>query len=383
MARLIFCISMLLCLPGVLPAAAPADSDKEIQALTQERAKTSERFESVDKSVTHLEAGVVIMLGVVTLVVTMLFGTIIFGEYRVNQAVADLENKAKEVRERFPMLAAMEAQAHRALSDVEVMFGPEEWKEDRYASLGIPERQRILTVEHLIALEFAGPATAPQLRGMANFYSSKYTVEGLKSDLDRALYYALRAADRGEHRFQYLNDIGLVYTDLAETDRQHRTQHVSEGIGALEKSSRKQPAQQRSYYNLSVILFGQALQAKNDGQTTDSQTLFQKIRDLLNTALSHPKWEVGISPESTSLVHYNLSCCLCRLAEFHPGSNNSQTPLLDEACTHLEQASRFKETKSHTLEHDLNGDLYLIGSNPHYAQRITDIVANFERSWGS
>jgi hypothetical protein len=207
MLRFLSFVSFMVWLSVPHPAAAqsnnPAPSSqsdaaaKEIETLSRERQNTSEHLEKVDMQVGHLEQELMLMLGILTLGAAFFVGSVIVGvivgEYRVRQAVRELNNEAEEAKQRFPKLAGMEEQARRALEELEVMFGAEEWLEDRYARLEIVRRQRILTVEHLIALEFTGPATAPQLRGMANFYSSKYTAEKLPSDLDRALYYTLLA----------------------------------------------------------------------------------------------------------------------------------------------------------------------------------------------
>ena len=399
---------LLLILPAAICSAAPAPAapspqatsqakapdDAEVQALQQERARTQERLESVDKGLTHLEAVSTVLLGVGTLIVAILLGTLFLFENRVdkataelekkaNKAVADLDNTAKEVKQRFPMLASMEEQARKALKDVEDLFVAEDWLADRYAGLPIAERQRILTVEHLIALEFSGRSTAPQLRGMANFYFSKYKSEGLPSDLDRALYYALLAAERGNEGFQYLNDLGLVYTDLGERERQYQ----KKAIHSLKQSAVKQPAHQRCYYNLAVIYFPMALEEARAGRRAEADALFHEIQGLLLTALRQTKWELEVKPELTSLIHYNLACCLCRLTEPLPTAKTGRHALLDEACDHLETASRFKQTKKKTLYDDLmdpvNGDLFLLANNRVYRSRVEAIVAAFERSWAA
>jgi hypothetical protein len=321
------------------------------------------------------------MLGVAALVIAILFGTTILGELRIKQTVKDLQDRATEVKHRFPMLATMEAQARRGLRDIEVMFGAEDWLDERYENLEISQRQRILTVEHLIALEFAGRSTAPQLRGMANFYYSKYKAEGLASDLDRALYYALLAAERGNEKFQYLNDFGLIYDDLARRDHTY-SKNAQE---AWEKSKTKQPAQQRCYYNLAFVKFIKALELRQVEDLEAAHNLLNQTRDLLVTALKHPNWELQASPELTSLVHYNLSCCLCRLAEADANCRTSRHHHLDEAIAHLQKASKFRQTKRSTLEVDLwderTGDLYTLANNPLYAEMIRGIERNFEAAW--
>jgi hypothetical protein len=347
------------------------------------RARAVEDLKSLDKEVTHLEAGVVIMLAVAALVVTVLFGTVIYGEIRITRSVEDLLRKAHEVAERFPKLVDIEKEASRALRELEVMFGAEDWLDDRYASLEISDRQRILTVEHSIALGFAGRSTAPQLRGMANFYHSKYKAEKLAPDLDRALYYALAASEKSEYKFQYLNDLGLIYADLAVRDKDAR--HRQSAARHFKQSKEAQPAQQRCYYNISILLYEEAMNARKDEEIEQYNRLLDDVRRLLTAALRNKNWELDANAQLSSLIQYNLACCLCRIADLEPSSALRKDPLLDKACEHLENASNFRQTKREVLHHDLSnredGDLYSLGQNQHYAAWLARIRANFERSW--
>jgi cell division protein FtsL len=218
-------VILLLAIGCTAPLFIPEQHDQApTSSSKQQEEQLADHLSSTDKEIAHLEQSVVIMLGFTALTLAILFGSIAFGEYRINRAVEDLQNRAEEVKLRFPRLAEMEDQARRALGELEDMFSEEEWLSDRYAELEIGRRQHILTVEHLIALEFAGPSTPPQLRGMANFYFSKFTTERLASDLDRALYYALLASSRGGEKFQYKNDLGPIYMDLADRDPKYRIQ---------------------------------------------------------------------------------------------------------------------------------------------------------------
>ena len=224
--------------------------------------KPNEKLETLDQRTTHLEQSVVIMLGVAALVVAVLFGTTFFGEKRLletinavekraEKATTGVEQRADEIKTRFPMLAALEVQAQSGLLAIESMFGPEDWFEDRYTNLEIGERQQILTVEPLIALEFAGRTTAPQLRGMANFYYSKFKVDNLASDLDRAHYYAKLALDRGNDKFQYLNDYALILDELSNRN----PKYIRDANDTWARSLRREPAQQRCYHNLGINIY--------------------------------------------------------------------------------------------------------------------------------
>jgi hypothetical protein len=351
-------------------SAAQAAAEAQSQAL--ERAQ--EKLDTVDKQATHLEQSVMIMLAVDTLVIAIIAGTTIGGELRVIDAIKRIEREATEVRQRFPKLTGIETQARNALSSIETTFGAaaaEEWLDDRYAILGIADRQRILTVEHLIALEFAGRATAPQLRGMANFYYSKYKFEGLRSDLDRSLYYALLGAERGNNRFQYLNDLGFIYMELAERN----AQFMGEAVRLLNDSKGKQPHQQRCYYNLAVIRLDEAKKERENKDQQEELRLLEVVKALLTTALQEKNWESQPSAELVSLVHYNLACCLCLIyAATATQPATVATPMLDEAMKHLKEACKSTKTKLATLDGDLeiktNGDLCALVKSPHYAGEV-------------
>jgi tetratricopeptide (TPR) repeat protein len=361
------------------PSPQPDAAAQEIAALSRERQNTNEQLEKVDKQVGHLEQELVLMLAILTLGGAFFVGSVIVGEYRVRQAVRELKSDAKEAKQKFPMLAGMEKQARHALEELEVMFGAEEWLEDRYARLEIVRRQRILTVEHLIALEFTGPATAPQLRGMANFYSSKYTAEKLPSDLDRALYYALLASERGKGRFQYLNDLGLIYLDLGDRN----PDFLKEAKESFLQSKQKNPDQQRCYYNLGTMYVNEAVAELKQGRKEPAKTLLNKACEELITTLSYENWESGPSPELTSVVRYNLACCLCRLAE-DAAPPQGQSDRLDEVVSYLQSVSKYKQTKPATLYDDLDladGDLHTLQCNRFYEPAVKAIRAAFEKTW--
>lgn len=360
------------------------EEQTEVKELKEKVEKTHEELETTDKFASHLEQEVIIMLGVATLVIAVLFGTTIFGEIRINESIKTLEDQAKEVKERFPKLTAMEAQARSALRDIEITFGSsgfEEWLQDRYLKLDIQTRQRILTVEHLIAMEFVGPSTAPELRQMAGFYFSKFKAEGLVSDLDRALYYSLMAAEKGKRKFQYLNDLGFIYMELAETDNSHWDQAVS----CLRESETKQPSQQRCYYNLGVIYFFGSLRKRKSGDLNNFFLLLERARESFATALAYANWEFKPSPELGSLIHYNMACCFSRMAEKDlAASLADKTALLDQAVGHLEAASKFKQTKLETVTLDFtepDGDLCILVKNPHYAAAAQAALEAFKQAW--
>jgi hypothetical protein len=362
--------------------AAQSDAEKqELEKLSSERQSASENLEKVDKQVGHLEQELVAMLALMTLGAAFFVGSVIVGEYRIRQGVRELENLAQEVKQRFPMLARMEEQVRHVLDKLEDMFGAEEWEEDRYARLSLAKRQDVLTVEPLIALEFTGPTTVAQLRGMANFYSSKFTAEKLPYDLDRALYYALLASQRGKGKFQfkYLNDLGLIYMDLGDRDREF----LKDAKESFLQSKQNHPDQQRCYYNLGTMYVNEAVVCLSEGKNVPAKALLMKARDELTSALTHNNWESGPSPNLTSAIHYNLACCLCRLAE-DVAPVQGPSDAYTEVVAHLQSASKQRQTKTATLDHDLDsaeGDLRALKKNHFYAASIKAIRADFEKAW--
>jgi hypothetical protein len=376
--RITILFGVLLCsTPCFLTAQSDHTSRAQVDALERELQTSREQLDTLEKQETHLEQSVVIMLTAVGIAAAVIIGTLIFGEYRINQAVNELKSRADEAKLRFPMLAGMESQARRALKELEMMFGAAEWQEDRYGNLDIERRQRILTVEHLIALEFTGPATAPQLRGMANFYASKFTFENLPSDLDRALYYGLLAVTRGKDGFQYLNDLGLIYIDLAARDHMY----LALAKESFQHSKQKTPSQQRCYYNLGTMYINEAVALLKEGEVGKGRDLLIKACAELRTALGHKNWEKTVSPELTSVIHYNLACSLCRLAQGAAPSEGQSTEL-DEVVAELELASAYKQTKPTTFDRDLkNGDLQGLHRNRFYAQKVDGLTARFKKMW--
>jgi hypothetical protein len=360
----------------------PADPQQalEVQTLGQERQKTTEEFKTVNDEVAHLEQEIVIMLGTAALVITIVFGATILGEYRIHQTVKELKGMAEEVKARFPMLAGMEEQARKALKDIERnMSGPSEWLEDRYEKLDIKDRQSILSAEHLIALEFAGPTTASQLRGMANFYASKYLAEDLASDLDRAFYYGQKALQRAKAKFQYLNDLGLIYSHLAKRD----AKFAERSVESFEASRCCEPKQQRCYYNLSLSHFENAKSAAAQGDQKGANRLLEKARDLMDTGLKCENWETTKIEGLTSAVHYNLACCLCMLAK-GTTTSQGQSAEFDAVVNYLKMACHFKDTKPETVKDDLDkpgGDLYALRQNQTYANDVKDVLEGFQKAW--
>jgi hypothetical protein len=383
LAKLVF---MTLCIAAVAnhpPLHAQTTTEKEMQELANERDRTHEDLDHADKMASHLEQTVIALIAAYGIVFGLLAVTTVFGARRINQAKMDLEKEANEVRERFPVLTVMETQARKATRAIESAFGPavaEDWLEDQYARLSPETRQTIITVEPLIALEFTGRSKPQQLRNLANFYYFKYKADKLSADLERSLYYALLAVEKGERHFRFLNNLGFIYMELAEKEPEYREY----AIETFNESISQNPAQQRCYYNLSIIFFGQAAKKKTQGANKEYFELLDRIKKLLSTALDQKNWETKPSSELKSLVHYNMACCLCRIYETNPtAKDDGSAPLLDDAMKHFEIASKARLLRLDNVIKDLagpDGDLYPLQRGTHYSEALDTARSNVERN---
>src|SRR5205807_1055050 len=134
----------------------------------------------------------------------------------------------KDVELRFPVFSDYEKLRNEAYRELEysllgasVSDRPEgyDWREDLYETMELPKRQKLLSVERFIGIEFLrrpddGLSYTKNLQRLAYFYISKFKFEnaqklGYLGDLERADYYLNLAYERSSNPF-YLNDLGLL-----------------------------------------------------------------------------------------------------------------------------------------------------------------------------
>ncbi|HKF48517.1 MAG TPA: hypothetical protein VKB38_14255 [Terracidiphilus sp.] len=395
---------------------------EQLQSVEEDVSRTNEHLASTDKEIAHLEQELMILLAASGISIAVIVAVTLFGSFRLKDAVKEYRGKtadalgiakrdidkatsvamkriadavkeaelqkeevtrlAEKAKQSFPKLADLEEQVRKSLEYLEKEFPKLAWEDDRYRLMAIERRQRILTVEHLIALEFAEPPpTAPQLRKMANFYYSKYQAEKFASDLDRALYYALIAAARGNGEFQYDNDLGLIYMELAEHDPALRDRARDSFLA----SQRKRPNQQRCYYNLGRLYYDEAMLAKKQGDAHLSTALLEKARNQTKTGLQATDWEDEPVPRWSGAVHYNLACILCRLSAGQVAPQGP-SPVLDEAVDHLRKAAQYQGAKLATVIYDFEnseGDLFDLAANAQYTAAVHGIREDFKRVWNA
>jgi hypothetical protein len=367
---------------GTYASAQVQESHPAANSDSRRVDETNDHLDRIDKQASHLEQEVLMMLGLGGLIIAVLFGSIIFGEYRIKKAVSETEDQLREVRQRFPKLAEIETELGDVTIELESEFESSEWTDDRYTKLAIESRQHILTIEHLIPFGLEGSATPALFRGFANFYFSKFAVERVAADLDRALYYALRAKRRGNGGFQYLNDLGLIYMEFANRD----AAYWSDAEACLLESKRRNRQQQRCFYNLGLIYFDLGVYQLSHSDRDKGRNLLIQARDQWMSGLKNTDWEMTPIPGLTSLIHYNLACVLCRLAEIDHATPQKLHIALDEVIEHLNQAAGYRKTKLSTLEHDLtaaNGDLAALGASPQHQHEIGKIRSRLERVWSA
>lgn len=356
-----------------------AETDQKTQETDKRIEETSKKTDTTEKEITHLEQEMMIMLGVSTMVIAILLGSIVFGEYRINQAVSDLRKRAEEEEKRFPRYAELEKRIAGLGKEIEELFRDDNWNDGLYVGLEAPLRQNILSADPLIALEFAGTASARQFRGMANFYFSKYSTEKTAADLDRALYYALKADVRGDYKFQYKNDLGLIYLELAES----HPAFFNKAEEAFKDSKRKRPGQKRCYYDLGYLYIAKAI-IERARQDVQAETAFlNQAKTELEIGLVQKDWETAPNSSLATVLNYNYACVLSRLAMINHIDASKRSATYDEVVRQLKIVSGYAEIKIQTLEGDLNqdGDFYDLSQSPVYKNDLGAIHTGFTDAW--
>jgi tetratricopeptide (TPR) repeat protein len=263
-------------------------------------------------------------------------------------AVKKIEELAVDVRAQYPMFHKAEQARREAFESLSRLNENGDWRDNLYEQLGVHERQRLLSVENFVGLEFleSGRDTARNLRLMGNFYASKYVYERRTNptDLDRAQYYLELALTRTGRAFRQLNDYGalhLVFMQPAKLD-------IAE---SQFMESREKWKHQRAAYNLASI----ALDRGNGASARPEKVKhYSKAHSLLKEALGNDVWELTKSIEREGSIHYNLACCLARLSECDESVD--ATKRLAETLAELEAAARAGVPKLDVFTDDLNVD---------------------------
>lgn len=173
--------------------------------------------------------------------------------------------------------------------------------------------------------------------------------------------------------------MGLIFIDLADRN----SEYLEDAKECFRESSGKNAAHQRCYYNLGTIYIGEAVILLQKGEIGKGRDQLHSALNEFRTALKYKNWEKEPSAELTSAVHYNLACCLCRLASgMAPAQGRSIE--FDEVISHLEIAASYEQTKPATLINDLHsptGDLQGLHENRFYTDKVESIGAQFQKHW--
>jgi hypothetical protein len=208
-----------------------------------------------------------------------------------------------------------------------------DWLDLRYNLFGkmdVIERQRLLSIDRYLGFDLQLESMkddlerANTLRVMANFYISKFEYESKLHmahwpDLQRAEYFLRLWIRHSPGRYQFRNDLGLVFCMYAAQYHKLKDFALERKYRLLAKREHEiaaeiQPEQQRAYYNLAVI--ERDLSKIPDTASAASATslhLKEALR-LYGLAAQHKNWEEVPEPDLNADILYNTACCEALLA---------------------------------------------------------------------
>lgn len=264
---------------------------------------------------------------------------------QADDAVKRVQEIAADAERRFPVFSKAEEARRDAYRALAATFYGEglDWRDTLYEQMNVTDRQRLISVERFVGLEFIGwaegdPDFPMNLRRLANFYASKYVSDERvhRGDLERSEYYLHLARKVTNDQFWILNDLGVLFLELYHPKR------LREARELFSRSYEQNPRQQRPLYNLAVMA------------TYEQPQNWVEAARLLENALQEKMWERTETPEMTGNVHYNLACARARLNQ------------MDECLAALENAARIGWVKKKTVDDDADlpaGDLYSVATH--------------------
>lgn len=210
-----------------------------------------------------------------------------------------------------------------------------DWRTKLYSTMDVVKRQSVLSADRYLGFDLlllqgrvasvdgdTGSQQAATLRGLANFYASKYEFEqqlksGQWQDLERAHHLLQSWLNSHASDFAIHNDLGLVLCNCAnhcrdtkDYDREHRFR--LDARAEFDTSVRLMPLQQRAYYNLAIIA-ADLYKPKDWPQSAPPpafQTGLRQAIELCGTALRQTKWESTPNSSMETEIRYNLACFL-------------------------------------------------------------------------
>ena len=293
-----------------------------------------------------------------------------FSSQTFTRQAEDALNRISEIQSdvelRFPVFSDYEKQRNEAYRELEqnllgasVSNGDEgyDWREDLYERMELPNRQKLLSVERFIGIEFLRRpaddlAYTQNLQRLAHFYISKFKFErdqkfGYLGDLERADYYLNLAYERSSNPF-YLNDLGLLNLEwYANLYLSRKDVFLQQAEKFFKRSCGYNPKQQRAYYNLGVVE-----SRRNDLTAAISYT---------EKAAQQEIWEETAIEARTGDIYYNLASFYARLA-VSQGSITSRSNFVRKCLDALKTPAQIGLVRKAVVDTDYddkeNGDFY-------------------------
>jgi tetratricopeptide (TPR) repeat protein len=307
---------------------------------------------------------------------------------QAEETLARISEIQDDVELRFPVFSDYErlrseayGELERSLLSASISNRDEgyDWREDLYERMELPNRQKLLSVERFIGIEFLrrpndDVAYTQSLQRLAHFYISKFKFEksqgfGYLGDLERADYYLNLAYQRSNNPF-YLNDLGLLNLQwYAALYHSRADRYLQQAEMFFRRSCDSNPKQQRAYYNLGVL---------------------EKRRNDLGAAISYAEkaarqeiWEETVIEARTADIYYNLACYYACLAVARsPLTRGSD--FVKKCLDALRKPAQIGLVKKSVVDFDFDdadGDLHaLLNSSAEIAQELNDLRPQLSRN---
>lgn len=292
-----------------------------------------------------------------------------FSSQTFNRQAGDALSRISEIQTdvelRFPVFSDYEKLRNEAYRELEQnLLGASDsdraegydWREDLYERMELPNRQKLLSVERFIGIEFLRRPNddlsyTQNLQRLAYFYTSKFNFEwgqkfGYLGDLERADYYLNLAYERSNNPF-YLNDLGLLNLQwYATVYSSQRDRFLQQAEKFFKRSLGDNPKQQRAYYNLGVL----------EGMRKDLVAAIS----YTEKAAQHEIWEETVIEARTGDIYYNLASFYARLAVAQ-GPITVHSNFVRKSLDVLKRTAQIGLVKKATVDNDYykeNGDFY-------------------------
>lgn len=309
-----------------------ANASKESLATTKANAEEAEK---IKEDVKGFLEWVIAIAGIFTIAQTIAAG--FTAQSFTRQAERDIQELDKFKSDYGVIAVAGQAQK-QAFDTLKELFKDGKWPDWRtklYSTLDVVKRQSVLSADRYLGFDLlllqgsaaalgkdAGEQQRATLRGLANFYASKFEFESqLKSaqwqDLERA-HHLLQswlnshAGDPAIH-----NDLGLVLCNCANhcrdiKDLKQALEFRIQARAEFDASARLLPRQQRAYYNLAIIAADLHKPADwpNTPATAEFKEGLRQAVELCRQALNEKLWEATPNRSMETEIRYNLACFL-------------------------------------------------------------------------